>query len=104
MTPYRRGFNVIRNHIGILVFSAIALFGQAGESTQILGIVEDSTGAVVPGVTITATHVATGQSRRVTTGESGTYVFPFMAPGEYTVRAEKDGFKADSPHRSYPAT
>lgn len=78
-----------------ILFCAAAAFAQGGESTQILGVVEDSTGAVVPGVTVTATHVATGQTRRVTTGESGTYVFALMTPGEYTVRAEREGFKTD---------
>lgn len=68
---------------------------QGGESTQILGNVQDATGALAPGVEITATHVATGQSRKVTTGESGTYVFPLMTPGEYTVRAGKQGFRAE---------
>ena len=42
-------------------FAAIAcVLAQGGESTEILGVVEDATGAVVPGVEITATHVATG--------------------------------------------
>ncbi|MGH9661700.1 MAG: TonB-dependent receptor domain-containing protein [Bryobacteraceae bacterium] len=84
-----------RRSLLISVLSVASAFGQGGESTQILGIVVDSSGAVVPGVAITATHVATGQVRRVTTGESGTYVFALMAPGEHTVRAEKDGFKTD---------
>jgi outer membrane receptor protein involved in Fe transport len=71
------------------------LFGQGGESTQILGIVEDTSGAVVPGVVVTATHNATGQQRQVTTGESGNYVITNINPGEYTVRAEKGGFKSE---------
>ncbi|MCC6364595.1 MAG: TonB-dependent receptor [Bryobacterales bacterium] len=70
-------------------------YAQGGESTQILGHVGDATGAVIPGVTVTATHVATGQTRSVVTGDSGTYVFPLMTPGEYTVRAEAKGFKTD---------
>ncbi|HEU0138115.1 MAG TPA: TonB-dependent receptor [Bryobacteraceae bacterium] len=88
-----------QTHLGFVLLLGLALppagFAQSGESTQILGIVEDQSGAVVPAVAISATHVATGQVRRVVTGESGTYVFPFMAPGEYIVRAERDGFKAD---------
>src|SRR5918999_3551217 len=71
------------------------LFGQGGESTQILGIVEDTSGAVVPGVVVTATHIATGQQRQVTTGESGNYVITNINPGEYTIRAEKGGFKSE---------
>jgi hypothetical protein len=83
--------------IGTILTAALAstAFAQGGESTQILGHVQDASGALVPGVTITAIHVATGQIRSVVTGESGTYVFPLMTPGEYTVRAEREGFKTD---------
>lgn len=68
---------------------------QGGESTEILGVVHDPTGLAVPGVEVTATHLATNQVRRVTTGESGTYVLTAMQPGEYVVRAEKQGFRAE---------
>jgi hypothetical protein len=81
--------------IALLLLCAVSCFAQGGESTAILGLVEDSTGSVVPGVEITATHIATGQVRKVTTGESGTYVFSLMPPGEYTVRAEKSGFRPE---------
>jgi outer membrane receptor protein involved in Fe transport len=87
------------SHIFRIVFCCLAavacLLAQAGESTEILGVVEDSTGAVVPGVEITATHVATGQSRKTVTGDSGVYVFSFMQPGEYTISAAKTGFKTE---------
>ncbi|MCI0624922.1 MAG: TonB-dependent receptor [Acidobacteria bacterium] len=79
----------------VLCFTVPPIHPQGGESTEILGIVEDSTGAVVPGVQITARHLATGQIRKVVTGDSGTYVFPLMAPGEHSVRAEKEGFRAE---------
>ena len=63
-----------------LLFVA-SVFPQGGESTQILGIAEDTTGSVVPGVTITrGLHVATGQLRQVITGESGNYVFTNLVP------------------------
>ena len=83
--------------LAVLVLFAIvpAVFGQGGESTQILGVVEDSTGAAAPGVTVTITQVATGQQRQVKTGESGNYVFTNITPGEYTVRAELEGFKTE---------
>jgi hypothetical protein len=71
------------------------VFPQGGESTQILGIVEDSSGAIIPSVTLTVTHMATGQQRQVETGESGNYVITNINPGEYTVRAEKAGFKSE---------
>ncbi len=75
--------------------AAACLLPQGGESTEILGIVQDATGAVVPEVEITATNVATGQIRKVTTGQSGTYVFSLMRPGDYTMRADKQGFRPE---------
>src|SRR5262249_41886500 len=74
---------------------ACCLLPQGGESTEILGFVEDGSGSVVPGVEITATHVATGQARKTVTGDSGTYVFSFVQPGEYTLRAGKTGFRPE---------
>jgi hypothetical protein len=78
-----------------LVLAASPALPQGGESTEILGVVRDPTGLSVPGVDVTATHVATNQVRRVSTGESGTYVLTGLQPGEYTVRAEKQGFRAE---------
>ena len=86
---------MIRAYLIVCLAWAPGLFAQGGESTQILGVVEDSTGAVIPGVVVTATHMATGQTRSAVTGESGTYVFVLMAPGEYNLRAEIQGFKVD---------
>jgi Carboxypeptidase regulatory-like domain len=77
------------------VLSASTVFAQGGESTQILGLIEDTSGAVIPGVAVTVIHVATGQQRQVVTGESGNYVVTNINPGEYTVRAEKGGFKSE---------
>jgi len=75
--------------------AAACILPQGGESTEILGIVEDSSGAVIPGVAIKAKHVSTGQERKATTGESGVYVLSFMQPGEYTLTADKPGFKTE---------
>ena len=79
----------------LLLLVTNAALPQGGESTEILGVVRDPTGLAVPGVEVTATHLATNQVRRVTTGESGTYVLTAMQPGQYLVRAEKQGFRAE---------
>ena len=78
-----------------LLAAATWALPQGGESTEILGVVEDSSGSLVPGVAITATHIATGQTRRTATGDSGTYVFSFMQPGAYRLSADKLGFKTE---------
>src|SRR5688572_14871886 len=63
-----------------VVFTA-ALHAQGGESTQILGTVEDTSGALIPGVTVTVIHAETRQQRQVSTGDSGNYVITNINPG-----------------------
>jgi Carboxypeptidase regulatory-like domain/TonB dependent receptor len=59
----------------------------------LLGNVTDSSGASVPGVTVTATEVATNVSRTTISNEAGAYIFPSLVNGKYTVVAELQGFK-----------
>src|SRR5579875_3125171 len=59
----------------------------------ITGIVTDPSGAVVPGVEITVTNVATGVTNHVTTNSSGSYAVPLLPTGTYNVTAEKTGFR-----------
>ncbi len=61
---------------------------------RIRGTVTDQTGAVVPGVRVTAKNVSTGISTAVTSGPSGSYEFLHLAaPASYTVTAQKSGFR-----------
>src|SRR5262245_12296594 len=57
------------------------------------GTVSDSTGALVPGVTITATNTQTGIVTTVLTNEAGAYQFASLQTGTYNVRAELSGFR-----------
>jgi hypothetical protein len=75
--------------IPFLLLSAQA-FGQSGSLT---GTVTDSSRAVLPGATITATNNATGIKTTVTTNNSGAYNFAALPPGTYTVNAEMPGFQ-----------
>ena len=59
----------------------------------LLGNVTDSSGAAVPGATVTATEVQTNISRTAVTNESGYYLFASLQNGTYTVSAELEGFK-----------
>jgi len=67
-------------------------FGQT--AGQITGNVTDSTGAMIPGATVTATNTDTNAVRSTTTNEVGIYTLPQMVPGTYDVRAESAGFSA----------
>ncbi len=56
------------------------------------GTVRDSSGAVVPGVTVTVTNVATNATVTVVTDGQGFYRAPALEPGTYTVVTELAGF------------
>jgi carboxypeptidase family protein len=89
-----REFRVLRIVFSLFVLFAfsIPLFSQATDG-RILGSVTDSTGAVIPGVTITITDVERGTSRTLLTDERGAYNAPSLAPGTYRLSAELPGFK-----------
>ncbi|MGP0021320.1 MAG: TonB-dependent receptor domain-containing protein [Candidatus Sulfotelmatobacter sp.] len=61
----------------------------------ILGHVQDSSGAALPGVRITATNVNTNVTNHFTTNGTGDYVLVDLIPGTYQVRVEADGFKSE---------
>jgi hypothetical protein len=60
---------------------------------EIVGAVRDSTGAVVPGATVTVTNEGTNATRTLNTNEEGIYDFPSLVPGMYRVRVEMQGFR-----------
>src|SRR5947209_10710850 len=60
---------------------------------DITGVVTDSTGAVLPNVTVTASNADTGLSRSATTSESGNFRIPLLPIGTYKVSANATGFK-----------
>ena len=83
-----RGLGVIL--IGALLISGAA-FGQA--VSQISGIVRDESGAVLPGVEVTATETDTGLKRIVMTDATGYYVLTNLPLGPYRLDASKMGFR-----------
>jgi hypothetical protein len=63
-------------------------------TSQITGVITDSTGAVVPRASVTLTNEATGVVLKQDTTEAGVYAFPAIPVGSYTIRVEAAGFKA----------
>ncbi|MFL6229293.1 MAG: carboxypeptidase regulatory-like domain-containing protein [Pyrinomonadaceae bacterium] len=57
------------------------------------GTVKDATGAIVPGATVTLTSKETNKSQTTTSSDDGFYRFNELAPGAYSLSAEKSGFK-----------
>ena len=54
---------------------------------------QDSTGAVIPGATVTLINQATGLSNQTETQADGSYFVANLRPGDYTVAVEIEGFK-----------
>src|SRR3972149_11627223 len=78
-----------------LLFLVFALAVPAVAQEQrgaIEGIVKDSSGAVLPGVTVEAKNVAVGSVAASVTDGNGAYRFPALAPGTYEVTANLQGF------------
>ena len=68
-------------------------FAQTTNAT-LGGTVSDSTGALIPGVTITATNTQTGIVNTAVTNEAGAYQFASLQNGRYNLRAELPGFQS----------
>src|SRR5205807_3565131 len=88
----------------LVVLSALA--SAQTSSTEISGLVRDSSGASVTGAEVTLTRVATGESRHATTNSEGVYALPIIEPGEYTLPCGIVGIQDDNrleDQRSLPA-
>lgn len=76
--------------VGFMLSPAIL---QAQALQGITGTVTDATGAVIPNAKVTATNTETGVVNKATTNTSGTYQFPALNPGIYTVKVTAPGFQ-----------
>src|SRR5690242_9334742 len=74
-----------------VAFSCGSVWAQA--TAQITGAVKDQSGAVLPGVEITATQTETGVARTTVTNETGTFVLPNLVTGPYKLEAALPGFR-----------
>ena len=79
--------------VGVLALAfAVAANAQVTTGT-IFGRVVDTTGAVVPGATVTATNVDTAAAKTTVTNTNGEFTLPFLTVGNYTVTVTLTGFK-----------
>src|SRR5437867_1925176 len=78
--------------IGLAGWVGTSAFAQ-NFSAAISGLVRDTSGAVIPGVTITAKQTESGLTRTVLTNENGDYRMPSLPVGAYEVSADIPGFK-----------
>lgn len=89
--------NVIRSltrlACALVLVGAAATLDAQSDTSQIVGIVKDSSGAAVVNAKVSAKNEASGLERTTSTGQDGFYVLSSLPPGFYTVSAELTGFK-----------
>src|SRR5712692_7616939 len=77
----------------VLLLMAVPLFAQLPTGT-ILGVVKDSSRAVVPGANVTLTNTDTSLTRIGNSTEDGSYRFPALPVGHYRIEVTQEGFSA----------
>lgn len=82
--------------LGALLLCVLSASGFAQSNATLGGSIGDESGALIPGVTVTATNTQTGVVTTVLSNETGTYQFPNLQSGTYKVSAELAGFRTQS--------
>ena len=83
--------------LGLLLFFALPVCALAQTINATLGgTVSDASGALIPGVAITATNLSTGIVTTSLTNEAGAYNFASIQSGNYKVSAELTGFQTQT--------
>ncbi len=80
----------------VLLFATLGAISWAqisSSSGAIQGTATDPQNAAVPGAKVTLTNVGTGATAETTTQPDGTFIFPLLAPGQYKIRVQADGFE-----------
>ena len=78
--------------LAFLIASTSAAHAQIASEGSIRGVVKDAQGAVLPGVTITATSLTVAGLRTTMSDAQGDYRLTDLPPGEYTITGELQGF------------
>ncbi|MBI3047998.1 MAG: TonB-dependent receptor [Acidobacteria bacterium] len=84
---------LVGSSLAALSFFLAGAVAWAQATAQISGRITDQSGAVLPGVTVTATQTATGLVRTAVTADTGSYVLPNLPTGPYRLEVALSGFR-----------
>lgn len=87
----RRHSRIVVIVIGLVV-GGVGLSDAQTEKGSITGVVQDSSGGVLPGATVTVTNLGTQLSAEYVSNDAGRYEAPFLTPGRYRIAASLAGF------------
>lgn len=80
-------------YLALTILAVVSLPASSrAQEVALVGTITDTTNAVLPGATITAQHVASGNRFIGTSDASGPYRIGALRPGVYTITAELSGF------------
>src|SRR4051812_23275610 len=79
--------------LALLVCLSLAVLAQF-ELASVVGTLKDPTGLAIAQVTVEIRSLATNITRTTTTSPTGDYDFVALQPGQYTITARQQGFKA----------
>src|SRR5215831_6176578 len=78
----------------LIAFGTCQAFAQTA-TAGIVGVVKDTTGALIPGVNISIKHLDSGYVRTAITNETGNYRVPLLPVGPYEISTTMPGFKQE---------
>src|SRR5579864_5118473 len=88
-------FGTLASAIAFLIaLGTCGIFAQTS-TANIVGVVKDTTGALIPGVTVNIKHLDSGLTRTVITSEIGGYSVSSLPVGPYEVTTTMPGFKQE---------
>ena len=86
---------LVKSSVVVLVLWLLGIASAGAQTFRggISGRITDESGAVLPGVAVTATNTATGVSRSTVTSTTGDFSLPDLSLGTYSVEAKLEGFQ-----------
>ena len=81
-----------RSLAALLLFPSTYMCLAQTANTSVRGVIQDPTGAVIPGATLTLVNASAGQTLHVTANQQGEYQLQQITPARYVITAQAQGF------------
>jgi hypothetical protein len=92
MDSFFKRLTILLSILLVLISVSASVAHAQSPTATLTGTVTDQNDAVVPGVNIAVISIAQGFQRSTVSDGEGAYVVPLLPPGNYTVKAEREGF------------
>ncbi len=93
MSKTRNALRLLASTLVVLLAALVAPAQAQQFNGTLRGVVQDSTGGVLPGAEVSVIEVSTNDTRSLTSDARGSWVLPNLKPGTYRIVVSLDGFK-----------